>query len=89
MIRFEDLPFNPKKLVKRLCQCINGKFLEEMRVLTTVSKNHGHGSNNRSSALKQYGDKNYRYSYNKFDLEFAKNNLNEKLISYFGYDIVT
>ena len=87
MVRFEDLLFRPYDVANRLCGCIGHNRLLNGTVTLSDGKAKAHGkSNNRSEAMRIYGDKEYRYDgYTKNDLLYIDEHVNHTLLQIFGY----
>ena len=87
IIRYEDILFQPRKLINRLCECAGGYIREGGPIIQqSAAKAHG-AARGRHQALRTYGNPNYRLDgYSKEDIEFMKQTLNMTLLELFSYD---
>eukprot|EP01083_Nonionella_stella_P015285 42767_1 len=89
VIKFEDILFNPKLVVQRICGCVGGSMNTSafVGIPGKPAKTHGE-SRNKEQALATYSDPLYRYNqYTKTDLRFVYHHINHTLLKMFGYDI--
>eukprot|EP01083_Nonionella_stella_P256812 879733_1 len=88
VIRYEDVLFQPERLIKRLCRCVGG-YLREGGPVIQEAAAKGHGkTRGRQEALKTYGNPNYRFEgYSKDDVKVMKETLNKTLLRLFSYDL--
>ena len=86
VIRYEDILFQPERLINRLCKCVNG-FVREGGPIIQESAAKAHGdARGRKHALQTYGNPKYRYDgYSEKDIEFMRDNLNQTLLDFFSY----
>eukprot|EP01083_Nonionella_stella_P057164 150183_1 len=88
VIRYEDILFQPERLIKRLCKCVGG-YLREGGPLIQEAAAKGHGeARGRKQALNTYGNPAYRLEgYSKDDIKVMKEALNKTLLRLFSYDL--
>ena len=95
-IRFEDLLFRPQEVIEKMCHCVTGEMVHDKKtgdgkgfqfMSESAKQGQAHkGSNGLLVALTRYGNKDLRKA--KFleeDIEYARNNLNSKLMEMFQY----
>merc|ERR1719384_1204178 len=87
VIRYEDILFQPEKLINRLCECAGGYVRESGPIIQeSAAKAHGK-ARGRQQALQTYGNPSYRLAgYSEQDIAFMKANLNTTLLDLFSYD---
>ena len=95
-IRFEDLLFHSEDVVRQVCHCATGEMLHDndgkgfqyIQESAKQGKVHS-GSNGLLSALIKYGNTKLRKEqYLEEDLQFARQNLDSKLMEMFNYKTI-
>lgn len=91
MVRFEDLLFHAEVVITQICDCAGGKMKPRFRYVEESAKgDHGPhaGSAGFLASLVNYGNSTRRMKdilTDEADYQFAKENLDEKLMKDFGY----
>lgn len=93
VIRYEDLLFHQKDVVRQVCDCVGGTVassnyihLEDSAAKPTVLRMHS-GSSDLVSAIMRYGkDADRLKGMTSEDVSFAKSLLDDKLMTLFGYN---
>jgi hypothetical protein len=93
IIRFEDLIFHARNVVTTVCHCAGGEMTEEFTYIVNSAKKgtpgvHGKKEDRTSfiDAIIRYGKDTDRLNgFTPDDIEFARRNLNLKLMDLFGY----
>mmetsp|Transcript_7966 Transcript_7966/g.9757 ORF Transcript_7966/g.9757 Transcript_7966/m.9757 type:complete len:100 (+) Transcript_7966:2-301(+) len=99
MIRYEDLLFHPKKVVRRICHCAGGEAIDTFVYLANNAKDDPNDPNNETSAhygssdlvgaIMRYANERLRgEGFTKNDLKYAKNELNKNLMKTFNYKLL-
>ena len=88
VIRYEDILFQPERLINRLCRCVKG-YVRPGGVVIQESASKGHGAaRGRQQALETYGDPQYRLKgYPEEDVQLMKDTLNQTLLQFFSYQV--
>ncbi|KAK1737331.1 hypothetical protein QTG54_012198 [Skeletonema marinoi] len=91
MVRFEDLLFHAEETISQICDCAGGQMRPRFRYVEDSAKGdtgpHA-GSAGFLASLVTYGNSTKRMKdilTDEADYEFAKENLDEKLMKDFGY----
>lgn len=93
IVRFEDLIFHAKNVTETVCQCAGGEMKNHgfQYIVDSAKKGVGaHGKMEERTSMIQaiirYGKDSSRLSgFKEEDLEFARKNLDPKLMEFFGY----
>lgn len=93
IVRFEDLIFHPKSVIKAVCECAGGEMNLQKPfkyIVDSAKKGSAHGQEGQKTsyvdALVKYGTEVGRYKgFEMPDLEYAKRNLDPELMRLFGY----
>lgn len=90
IVRFEDVIFHPKEITQAVCECAGGTLKKRgfRYVVESAKVGDAHGTDKTSytDALIKYGRETGRYKgMQSEDLEYAKQNLDPKLMEWFSY----
>jgi hypothetical protein len=91
MVRFEDLLFHAEETISQICDCAGGKMRPRFRYVEDSAKGDSGphaGSAGFLASLVTYGNSTKRMKdilTDEADYEYAKENLDEKLMKDFGY----
>ena len=90
LVRFEDLIYHPRMVVKQVCECAGGKLRPKFTYIVNSAKKgtqaHGNVRTSYLDALSRYGTKQGRYKgFRPVDLDYVKKHLNSSLMHNLGY----
>lgn len=92
IVRFEDLVFFPKQVVRQVCQCAGGAMEDGpfQYIVESAKKGSAHGAKSQRTgfvdAIIRYGTSKGRWrGMTRQDLEYAKQTLGVRLLNEFHY----
>lgn len=89
LVRYEDLLFDTKRTVQRICDCVGGRLAQNFDVVSLPAKSGaGHGNNptDREQALARYASEETRYrGLTEEDLRYYNAHAHAGLVSKFHY----
>lgn len=95
IVRYEDMLLRPERVVKTVCDCVGGDFVQKGRFRMTEESAKGEMTAHRHSsgllaAVKKYGDAETRRKEFKDerDLDYARAHLRQDLMKMFGYSYI-
>merc|ERR1712003_144059 len=93
IVRYEDILFNPKLVVTKVCTCAGGIINKNFQHIETSAKAHGNSINGAGAPRQDsntcsiiYGTKAIRDSIlSELDKKFTRENLDQSIMKIFNY----